>query len=71
MKQLPILLGRSAFGVCSYLGKKMGLSTDVVRLNFIYASFVTLGSPVIFYLVLAFWINIRKYIKGNRVTAKT
>jgi phage shock protein PspC (stress-responsive transcriptional regulator) len=70
MKQIPFMIGRSAFGVCSYLGKKMGLSTDVVRLHFIYASFATLGSPVIFYLIVAFWINIRKYINGSRTVVK-
>lgn len=60
------LLERSAFGVCSYLAHKMGLASSRVRLYFIYLSFGTLGSPLIVYLFLAFWLNIRQYIKQGR-----
>ena len=59
------LLERSAFGVCSYLGEKMNLASSRVRLYFIYATFATLGSPLLVYLVVAFWLNIRKYIKRS------
>jgi phage shock protein C len=50
-----------AFGVCTWLGDAMGLSTSSIRLYFIYASFLTIGSPLIIYLVLAFWLNIRRH----------
>ena len=66
MTHFKDLLERSAFGVCSYLGEKMNISSSRVRLYFIYTSFVALGSPVVFYLVLAFWVNIRRYIKRHR-----
>ena len=66
LNHLKALLERSAFGVCSYLGQKMGISSARVRLYFIYTSFATLGSPVILYLVTAFWLNIRQYIRRNR-----
>jgi phage shock protein C len=66
MKNLGDYLERSAFGVCSYVGQKMGIATARVRLYFIYISFVTLGSPVIFYLFVAFWINVRRYISQSR-----
>lgn len=66
MDQFKDLLERSAFGVCSYLGKKMGISSARVRLYFIYISFVAMGSPVIVYLFAAFWINIKRYIKSSR-----
>ena len=66
MERLKNLLERSAFGVCSYLGEKMGVASARVRLYFIYISFVTLGSPVILYLFAAFWINIKRYIKSKR-----
>ncbi len=59
------LMERSAFGVCNYLGDKMGLASSRVRMYFIYASFVALGSPIILYLFVAFWLNIKKYLKGN------
>jgi phage shock protein PspC (stress-responsive transcriptional regulator) len=66
MIQLKDVVERHAFGVCSYLGEKMNIASSRVRLYFIYISFVTLGSPVIFYLFLAFWVNIRRYIKRNK-----
>ena len=57
---------RSAFGVCSYLGDKMGLASARVRMYFIYLSFATLGSPIIIYLFVAFWLNVKRYIKNSR-----
>ncbi|MEM9820757.1 MAG: PspC family transcriptional regulator [Bacteroidota bacterium] len=66
MKKIKDLLERSAFGVCSYLGDKMGISSARVRIYFIYISFVALGSPIIFYLFVAFWINVKSYLKSTR-----
>lgn len=54
------------FGVCTAIGEKMGIATSVIRKNFIYVSFLTLGSPVIFYLFFAFWMNIKNYIQNSR-----
>jgi phage shock protein C len=51
------------FGVCSYLGEKMGIAGRRIRLYFIYATFLTFGSPVVIYLATAFWINLRDYLK--------
>jgi len=57
-----------AFGVCTHLGEKLGVATSSIRLFFIYASFITVGSPVIIYLSLAFIMNIRKHLrKRNQV----
>ena len=50
------------FGVCTAIGEKMGIATSTIRKYFIYMSFFTLGSPVIIYLFVAFWMNIKKYI---------
>jgi phage shock protein PspC (stress-responsive transcriptional regulator) len=66
MNHLKDLLERSAFGVCSYLGEKMNIASSRVRLYFIYISFLTIGSPIVFYLILAFWVNIRRYIKKHK-----
>jgi phage shock protein PspC (stress-responsive transcriptional regulator) len=52
-----------AFGVCTRLGEKLGIATSAIRLFFIYASFITFGSPVIIYLGLAFIINMRKHLR--------
>jgi len=57
---------RSAFGVCSYLGYRMGIASSRVRLYFIYVSCLTMGSPVLLYLIAAFWLNIRQYIRNRR-----
>ncbi len=54
-----------SFGVCSYLAQKWRLDESKVRLYFIYSSFATFGSPVIFYLFTAFWLNIKKYIRSG------
>lgn len=68
MKRLKQILEKSAFGVCSYLGEKMGIATARVRVYFIYLSFAALGSPIIFYLFIAFWLNVKAYIKQKRRT---
>lgn len=60
------IIETQAFGVCSKLGDKMGLSTKRIRLFFLYTSFLTLGSPIIIYMVLAFWMNMRKYAREKR-----
>lgn len=66
MKWIKYALEKSLFGVCSYLGDKMGLSTRSVRLSFVYLSFFTLGSPVIIYFIMAFWMNIKRYSQESR-----
>ena len=52
-----------AFGVCTMLGEKLGVATSSIRLFFIYATFITVGSPVIIYLALAFILNLRKHLR--------
>ncbi len=66
MKRLPAILQHSAFGVCEAIGRRMGVASARIRLYFIYLSFVTLGSPVILYLFVAFWLNIKRYISRGR-----
>ena len=57
-----------AFGVCTQLGeKKLGVATSSIRLFFIYASFITFGSPVIIYLCLAFVMNMRKHLRRRAI----
>jgi phage shock protein PspC (stress-responsive transcriptional regulator) len=52
-----------AFGVCTRLGEILGVATSSIRLFFIYASFIAIGSPVLIYLSLAFILNIRKQLR--------
>lgn len=55
-----------AFGVCTAIGERMGVATSRIRLWFIYISFMTLGSPLIIYMILAFWMNLKRYIWLSR-----
>lgn len=66
LKFIKNLIERSAFGVCTYIGEKMGVASSKVRLYFIYISFAALGSPAIIYLFAAFWLNIRNYIRDKK-----
>ena len=52
-----------AFGVCAFLGDKMGIAASRVRMYFIYVSFLTFGSPAILYFIIAFWLNVKRYIQ--------
>ncbi|TVR76930.1 MAG: PspC family transcriptional regulator [Saprospirales bacterium] len=60
------LIHRSAFGVCSYIGNKIGIASSRVRIYFIYLSFLTLGSPLIVYLFVAFWLDVKRLFKPMR-----
>lgn len=55
-----------AFGVLTAIGEKMGIATSRIRTWFMYTSLLTMGSPIIIYMILAFWINIKRYIKARR-----
>jgi phage shock protein PspC (stress-responsive transcriptional regulator) len=66
MKKLKDIVDRNAFGVCAYLGDKMGVASARVRIYFIYISFVTLGSPILLYLFAAFWLNVKNYIRERQ-----
>lgn len=61
---------RQAFGVCEWWGRKLGIEVHKVRLSFIYLSFITLGSPVFLYLIMAFILENKDYFKprGKRST---
>jgi len=63
IKGIQSFFERQAFGVCTTLGEKMGIATSSIRLFFIYASFLTFGSPIIIYLSLAFVLNMRTHLR--------
>lgn len=66
MQRLKDFLEWQAFGVCSAMGEKLGIASSRIRMWFIYISFLTVGSPLIIYMILAFWLNIKKYIEYAR-----
>jgi phage shock protein PspC (stress-responsive transcriptional regulator) len=66
MNKLRQFIEWQAFGVCSAIGQRLGIATSRIRTWFIYISFLTMGSPLIIYMVMAFWLNIKKYILSAR-----
>lgn len=52
------------FGVCAYWGDKLGIAASRIRLFFVYATFMTLGSPLIIYMSMAFVLKLRDYMRG-------
>jgi phage shock protein PspC (stress-responsive transcriptional regulator) len=66
MKNIKHFIEWHVFGVCAAIGERLGIATAVIRKNFIYISLITMGSPVIIYLFLAFWMNIKRYILNAR-----
>jgi phage shock protein PspC (stress-responsive transcriptional regulator) len=55
-----------AFGVCTAIGEKLGVAASRIRTWFIYISFLTMGSPLIIYFILAFLMNLKRYILSAR-----
>ncbi|HWA34007.1 MAG TPA: PspC domain-containing protein [Cyclobacteriaceae bacterium] len=68
LKRLQHFFQEHAFGVCSALGEKLGIASSSIRLFFIYSSFLTLGSPIIIYLGMAFILNIRKHLRRSNTS---
>ena len=66
MKKLKQFIEWQAFGVCTAIGEWLGIATSRIRMWFIYISFLTMGSPLIIYMIMAFWLNIKKYILSAR-----
>ena len=66
MQKLREVLELHAFGVCSAIGERLGIATSKIRMWFIYISFLTMGSPVLIYMILAFTMNIKNYVMAKR-----
>ncbi len=66
MKQLRSFFEFRAFGVCAYWGDRWGIATSSIRVFFIYATFLTFGSPIFVYLGLAFLRDLRKHFRRRR-----
>jgi len=55
------------FGICTWLGDKLGMKASNIRIYFVYLSFFTFGSPIIIYLILAFLRENKHYFFGKKV----
>ncbi|MBJ7429551.1 MAG: PspC domain-containing protein, partial [Bacteroidia bacterium] len=53
MEKIEYYVEKNVFGVCTYLGERLGISSNIIRMYFIYTSFITAASPVLVYLILA------------------
>ena len=58
---------QQSFGVSTYLANNFNMSTTKVRLFFIYASFLAVGFPILFYILAAIVLDIRNYVKRVRL----
>jgi len=66
MNKLKSFVEWNAFGVCTAIGTRMGIAPSRIRQYFMYTSVLTMGSPVVIYLILAFWRNLNNYIRLTR-----
>ena len=66
MNRIRYYVENQVFGVCARLGEKLNFSASSIRLYFIYASFLTFGSPIVLYLVMAFWMEVRKHLRRHQ-----
>jgi len=62
IEQLRYRFERSGFEVCSWLGYRLGIPASRIRLFFVSASFLALGSPIVVYMALAFVLELKKMI---------
>lgn len=66
MKDARSVFENTVFGVCAYVGRKLNMPSKNIRFFFVYASFLTMGSPLIIYFILAFWLKLKNMINGKR-----
>jgi phage shock protein PspC (stress-responsive transcriptional regulator) len=66
MNRFRYFIEMQVFGVCTAIGEKLGIDTSTIRKYFIYISFLTMGSPVVIYFFVAFWMNLKRYIFNAR-----
>jgi phage shock protein PspC (stress-responsive transcriptional regulator) len=66
MNRVKYFIEWQVFGVCAAIGEKIGIAPSRIRTWFIYVSFLTMGSPLIVYFIVAFWMNIKRYILSFR-----
>lgn len=66
VKKIQAYFEKQAFGVCSWWGEKLQLKSSKIRMSFIYLSFLTFGSPLVIYLIMAFVLEHKEYFKFKR-----
>ncbi|MCH2236221.1 MAG: PspC family transcriptional regulator [Crocinitomicaceae bacterium] len=65
-QKITLFFELRSFGVSTWWAKKFRVEVARVRLFFIYASFIALGSPIIIYLIMAFILEHKHLFKFQR-----
>lgn len=65
LQRIITFFERYSFGVCTYLGGRFHISISKIRLFFIYASFLAVGFPLVFYFFAAIVLDVRNYIRRS------
>ena len=63
IQKIAFFFEMRSYGVCSWIARKSGISSSKVRVGFIYASVITLGSPLLIYFAMS-WILEHKHFFG-------
>ncbi|TNE53584.1 MAG: PspC domain-containing protein [Bacteroidetes bacterium] len=66
MQKIVFFFEMRSYGVCTWWARKLGISSSKVKLGFIYASFLTFGSPLLLYLVMAWILEHKHFFKFQR-----
>lgn len=61
-------LQKRGFEVCERIAGWLGIRARIVRVTFIYLSFITLGFGFALYLFVAFWLRIKDLIYSKRTS---
>lgn len=57
---------KRGYYVCQRIAERLGIRAKVVRITFIYLTFVTVGFGFAVYLFLAFWMRIKDLVYTKR-----
>lgn len=63
LQKIAFFFEMRSFGVSKWWAAKLGIKSDKVRLGFIYATVIGLGSPLIPYLIMAWILEHKHYFK--------
>ncbi len=66
IQEIKAFSEKQAFGVCTWLGEKISIPSSDIRKFFIYSSFLVLGSPIIIYMILAFWLRMINIFRSRK-----
>ncbi len=63
---LLLFFQKHGYYVCQRIADRIGIRARVVRISFMYLTFVTVGFGFALYLFMAFWIKIKDLVYTRR-----